>query len=645
MTNAEDIDNVFHVDSEDDFEDVELHTALQQSMDTVPIDDSIIIADEGRADSEDDLGKAIQMSKDGELGVESADDESLQESDQDLEAATALSKDVDSGLSQHATSLTPVEAVFVDDEDEFEDVDLATNPADTSKEPESSRNMAVAFVSDADEEEPNFVEDLQSASNSPGKKPVPQREEPEGRTEFPEYQSFSSAIDSATAQDSAQVIAEESSTFLNYSNQNSLAKTHSIPLEPSPILERQRISFSPDWATSPSSQHDADLAPPINAEPEESDSPMSDDEEAAFLAQLAEEAQEHARFAIQFNPQRAAETEEAFEREIRALRSQQKKDRRDADEVTQLMVLECQELLRQFGIPYIIAPMEAEAQCAELVRLHLVDGVVTDDSDIFLFGGSKVFKNMFNQAKIVECYLTKDLEREFSLDRGKFIELAHLLGSDYTPGIPHIGPVTAVELLAEFNTGSGTSLNEFREWWLSVQKDPRPKAGESNLRRKLRRQAAKLFLPPGFPDHAVDDAYYHPEVDSDPEPFQWGVPDINGLRKYLMNQIGWSEIRVDEVLLPVLRDMNKRLREGGQTNLTDYIGGGSSGVAFAPRKAGVIKSNRLAKALGALKAGDPETNEGNNEGNVDDGADTRSTQPRKRRKARKKANNDLGVVN
>lgn len=57
-----------------------------------------------------------------------------------------------------------------------------------------------------------------------------------------------------------------------------------------------------------------------------------------------------------------------------------------------------------FGLPYIIAPMEAEAQCAYLEMANLVDGVVTDDSDVFLFGAASVYKNIFDDRKYVETY-------------------------------------------------------------------------------------------------------------------------------------------------------------------------------------------------------------------------------------------------
>ncbi|KAK3310630.1 uncharacterized protein B0T15DRAFT_518978 [Chaetomium strumarium] len=357
------------------------------------------------------------------------------------------------------------------------------------------------------------------------------------------------------------------------------------------------------------------LAAPREGSPVDPDAPgpeefddFSDPEEEELLAQMAEEAEEHARFASQLNSKSQRENQEAYEKELRALRTQQKKDRRDADEVTQVMITECQALLRLFGIPYITAPMEAEAQCAELVRLNLVDGIVTDDSDTFLFGGTRVYKNVFNGNKYVECYLAKDLETELSLSREQLIALAQLLGSDYTEGLPGVGPVTALEILSEFPGRDG--LSQFRDWWQDVQTGGRPKEADagSPFRRKFRKaHATKLFLPLGFPNAAVFDAYLRPEVDNSPEPFQWGVPDLDGLRQFLMRTIGWSQERTDEVLVPVIRDMNRREVEGTQSNITRFFDG-SVGVgaaakeAFAPRQRAAGGSRRMADAVSRLRA-------------------------------------------
>lgn len=333
---------------------------------------------------------------------------------------------------------------------------------------------------------------------------------------------------------------------------------------------------------------------------------LSDPEDEELMAQMAEEAEEHARFASELNNKSAEQNREDYEKELRQLRNQQKKDRRDADEVTQVMVTECQALLRLFGIPYITAPMEAEAQCAELVTLGIVDGIVTDDSDTFLFGGTRVYKNMFNSNKFVECYVASDLDKELSLSREQLIALAQLLGSDYTEGLPGVGPVTAVEILSEFPGKSG--LDNFREWWTAVQSQNRPKEADASsaFRKKFRKsQATKLFLPPGFPNSAVYDAYLHPEVDDSGEPFQWGVPDLEGLRRFLMATIGWSKERTDEVLVPVIRDMNKRDVEGTQSNITRFFGGGvgvGAKDAYAPRQHKAGGSKRMAAAVDRLRA-------------------------------------------
>ncbi len=323
----------------------------------------------------------------------------------------------------------------------------------------------------------------------------------------------------------------------------------------------------------------------------------SDPDDDELMRQLAVEAEEHARFASTLNSKSHLQNAEDYERELRQLRNQQKKDRRDADEVSHIMVTECQQLLKLFGLPYVTAPMEAEAQCAELVRLGLVDGIVTDDSDIFLFGGTRVYKNMFNQAKFVECYLTSDLEKEYSLDRHKLIGIAHLLGSDYTEGLPTVGPVTALEILSEFAT-----LDAFKDWWSQVQAGVKlPDDARSPFRRKFKRNAAKLFLPPTFPDKRVDIAYLQPEVDSDPSPFAWGVPDLDALRAFLMATIGWSQERTDEVLVPVIKDMNRRENEGTQANITNFFTGSAGAGAFAPRRRKEGKSKRMESALGKLQ--------------------------------------------
>ncbi|KAI4716562.1 PIN domain-like protein [Aureobasidium sp. EXF-10727] len=320
----------------------------------------------------------------------------------------------------------------------------------------------------------------------------------------------------------------------------------------------------------------------------------SDSEDDELLRQLATETEEHARFASALNHKTQQQNVEEYERELKQLRSQQKKDRRDADEVTHVMIQECQQLLKLFGLPYITAPMEAEAQCAELVTLGLVDGIVTDDSDCFLFGGTRIYKNMFNQAKFVECYLTTDFEKEFDLTRQKMIGIAQLLGSDYTEGLPGVGPVTALEILSEF-----PDLKDFRDWYNAVQMNQIPKSEDAAnpFRKKFRRQATKLFLPSNFPDPRVETAYLQPEVDSDPSAFQWGVPDLSALRSFLMATIGWNSERTDEVLVPVIKDMNRRQEEGTQANITAFFDGGIGAGAYAPRKRIEQGSKRMGSAL------------------------------------------------
>jgi DNA excision repair protein ERCC-5 len=47
-----------------------------------------------------------------------------------------------------------------------------------------------------------------------------------------------------------------------------------------------------------------------------------------------------------------------------------------------------------------------------LIAQGLVEGVITDDSDAFVFGATAVYKNIFEEQKYVEAYLLPDVKRE-----------------------------------------------------------------------------------------------------------------------------------------------------------------------------------------------------------------------------------------
>ena len=69
----------------------------------------------------------------------------------------------------------------------------------------------------------------------------------------------------------------------------------------------------------------------------------------------------------------------------------------EAIEITSDMVNQLLIELKCLKIDYIVAPYEADAQLAYLFKLGKVDLVVTEDSDLLLFGAQRVFFKMNTQ--------------------------------------------------------------------------------------------------------------------------------------------------------------------------------------------------------------------------------------------------------
>ncbi|KIL67529.1 hypothetical protein M378DRAFT_122537 [Amanita muscaria Koide BX008] len=316
---------------------------------------------------------------------------------------------------------------------------------------------------------------------------------------------------------------------------------------------------------------------------------------------------EFARFMSQVKGKSIEEVRREIDAEIESLNQQRKAAMRDSEDITQQMITQIMTMLRLFGIPYVTAPMEAEAQCAELVSLGLVDGVITDDSDVFLFGAQRVFKNMFNQSKTVECFLLSDLSREVGLDRDTLVRLAYLLGSDYVEGLPGVGPVVAMELLKEFPGIDG--LHKFKDWWLRVQSGRDTEEDtKSKFRKRFKKKFKNLYLDDDWPNSAVRDAYYHPTVDSSDEPFKWGLPDLDGLRQLFQQELGWEQAKIDELLLPVIHKINKRGQENAmnrQSNLSSFFDVSAGMGAYVPKKRQVYASRRLQDVVADFRKRQP----------------------------------------
>lgn len=115
--------------------------------------------------------------------------------------------------------------------------------------------------------------------------------------------------------------------------------------------------------------------------------------------------------------------------------------------------------LRENGIDAVIAPYEADAQLAYLYRNGDIDFVITEDSDLLVYGCTRaLFKwdptSMFGvevSGKLIDAAPFAGITSEDAV-------LACIIaGSDYGPGIRGLGLSRAISLLRKYAGNKGTS--------------------------------------------------------------------------------------------------------------------------------------------------------------------------------------------
>jgi flap endonuclease-1 len=119
--------------------------------------------------------------------------------------------------------------------------------------------------------------------------------------------------------------------------------------------------------------------------------------------------------------------------------------------------VELQIMLDLMGIPYILAPEEADPVLAWLSTRkdkrgnRIIKGVCTEDTDIMVLGAPYVFKNMFGamsskNTKVSIMSLRTTLSK-MNLTMDQFVDMSVLMGCDYCDRIKTIGPKKSYDLI------------------------------------------------------------------------------------------------------------------------------------------------------------------------------------------------------
>ena len=127
-----------------------------------------------------------------------------------------------------------------------------------------------------------------------------------------------------------------------------------------------------------------------------------------------------------------------------------------AVDVTPEMARQLIEELKRIGVQYVVAPYEADAQLAYLERKEIIQGIISEDSDLLVFGAKRLLTKLDQYGDCIE--INRDdftACREVSLigwSDAEFRRMAILSGCDYLASINKMGLKTAYRLVRKHKT-------------------------------------------------------------------------------------------------------------------------------------------------------------------------------------------------
>ena len=134
--------------------------------------------------------------------------------------------------------------------------------------------------------------------------------------------------------------------------------------------------------------------------------------------------------------------------------SQAQSELQKAVDVTPEMAKQLINELKRHSIKYVVAPYEADAQLAYLEREGVIEGIISEDSDLLVFGAKRLLTKLDQYGECVEIN-RRDFTacKELSLvgwTDDQFRQMAILSGCDYLASINNMGLKTAYRLIRKY---------------------------------------------------------------------------------------------------------------------------------------------------------------------------------------------------
>jgi flap endonuclease-1 len=145
------------------------------------------------------------------------------------------------------------------------------------------------------------------------------------------------------------------------------------------------------------------------------------------------------------------EIKDLFEKSNDELEKECEKITKKIIHVTQYHIESSKKLFDLFGVKYIHAPCEAESLISMLSKNNIVDGCVSEDTDILANGGYLFLRNFNADKNNVDEYCLQGILDSLNITYDQFIDMCILCGCDYTEKINGLGPMTSYKLINKYN--------------------------------------------------------------------------------------------------------------------------------------------------------------------------------------------------